>query len=338
MRRQNYCVLIVLVLLLGNKSDNKHKQYNLIMKRFFKSFFKKHKAGIIWFSFMRMISFVQVLFWPFAFAKIINIITGTPEQWQKALLWVGLMIVNKISEDVVRLRSKLGLEKIAAKLSISLATFFMENTEIKKGIKTGEAVQTIKQASDAIGSIVTYYKDSMLQLPVNFIFIPMILFNIGSNYLAILIIYVALYFLIDYFAASLYSAKLQKYFEADGTFWGTTYRKAPEIWRARDNGILFSKQIEEEGQSLYKDIASAITTNNWRWIFLQGLSSTSVGIAVLFVFFKILKGVAHIGDLVLISDYFQQTQGSLNIVSSSISQIIQTRIALERLNEAVEVK
>ncbi len=308
------------------------------MKRFFKEFIKKHKFEIVWFSFVRTISFIQVLFWPFAFAKIINIMTETPSEWQQALLWMGLMIINKISEDFVRLRSKLGLEKIAAKLRISLATFFTEKTDIKEGIKTGEAVQAIRQASDAIESMVMYYKDNMLQLPVNFILIPIVLFNISIDYLFISIIYGILYLLIDHFAANLYSIKLQKYFKTAEKFWGTTYRKAPEIWRARENGIILSEQIEQEGKELYEDISSVATTNNWRWVFLQGLSSTSVGAAILFVFFRILKSIAHIGDLILVSNYLQQIQGSLNIISSSISQVIQTKIALKRLNEAVEIK
>lgn len=308
------------------------------MEKFFKNFLQEHKSQIFLFSLFRIFSFVQILFWPYAFSKIINIMSQNPDNWREAGLWAGLMILNKITEDFVRLRSKFGLEKIGAKLKISLATFFSEKTEIRKGKKTGEAVQAVKKASEDIKSLVDFYKENILQLPVNLIIIPLILLQASADYLLLLLVYGIAYLTIDYFAIKLYNQKIKKYFKAAEVFWGTTYRKTPEVWREREDGGVFAERIDQEGKELYKAIVSANNINNWRWILLQSLSSAIIGAAVLFVLYKIVTNTAPVGDLILVSAYLRETQGTLNVVTSSLTRLIQTRISLKRLNKAVKIQ
>ncbi len=307
------------------------------MKKFFKNFLQEYKTQIFLSSLFRIFSFVQILFWPYAFSKIINIISQNPDNWREAGLWAGLMILNKITEDFVRLRSKFGLEKIGAKLKISLATFFSEKTEIRKGKKTGEAVQAVKKASEDIKSLVDFYKEYILQLPVNLIVIPLILLQANIDYLFLLVVYGIAYLTIDYFAIKLYSRKLKKYSKAAEVFWGTTYRKTPEVWREREDGGTFAERIDREGKELYKAIVSVDNINNWRWALLQALSSTIIGAAILFVLYKIVTNTAPVGDLILVSAYLRETQGTLNVITSSLTRLIQTRISLKRLNKAVKI-
>ena len=308
------------------------------MREFFKKFLREHKRQVIIFSFFRIFSFAQILFWPYAFSKVINIISQNPENWREATFWAGLMILNKITEDVVRLRSKFGLEKIASRLKISMATFLSEETKIRKGKKTGEAVQAIKKASEDLESLVASYKNEALQLPINLIAIPLILLQTNIAYLILLIIYGVLYLTIDYFTVKAYRKKLKIYFKAAEIFWGTTYRKTPEIWRQREDGDTFAHQIEKEGEKLYKAIISSNNANNWRWVLLQTLSSASLGAAVLFALYRVVILGAPVGDLILVSAYFRETQGTLNIITSAVTRIIQTKISLKRLDEAVKSK
>jgi len=308
------------------------------MKKFFKNFLQEYKAQIFLFSLFRIFSFVQILFWPYAFSKIINIISQNPDNWREAGFWAGLMILNKITEDFVRLRSKFGLEKIGAKLKISLATFLSEKTEIRKGKKTGEAVQAVKKASEDIKSLVDFYKENILQLPVNLIIIPLILLQANTDYLLLLLVYGIAYLTIDYFTIKLYKRKLKKYFKAAEVFWGTTYRKTPEVWREREDGGIFAERIDQEGKELYKAIVSADNINNWRWTLLQALSSATIGTAVLFVLYKIVTNTAPVGDLILVSAYLQETQRTLNVITSTLTYLIRTRISLKRLNKAVKIQ
>ena len=308
------------------------------MKRFFKNFFQENKYKIFSFSFWRIVAFLQVLFWPYAFSKVVNILTQDPSNWQEAVFWAGLMILNNIVDDFVRLRAKFGLEKIGTKLKISLATFFSEKTAIREGKKTGEAVQAIKKASEAIESIVNFYKDDILQLPVNLVIIPLVLWQADISYLILLTFYGFLYLAVEYFAVRIYKRELKKYFCAAEIFWGTTYRQTPDFWRQREDGKVFAQRIEREGEELYKATTTAQNINSWRWAILQSLSSASLGAAVLLVIYRIINNSAPVGDLVLVSAYFTKTQETLNIITSAITKIMQTQISLKRLNEAVKVK
>jgi len=308
------------------------------MKQFFKDFLKRHRVRIFAFSALRIIDFLQCLFAPYVLAKIINIVTQNSGDWQKASFWTIILIVNETTEDIVRLRGKLGLEKIAIRFKLALATFFSEETEIRKNKKTGQAVQAIRKAGDVIQGLVNFYKDNLLQLPVNFIIIPLVLWSANIDYLFLLIIYIVLYFSIECFMAPIHNKKLQKFFRASETFWGTTYRKTPEVWRQREDGQDFIQQMDKQAEALYKSDVNAVKINNWRWIFLQCLSSVTIGLAILFVLYKIFNNNAPIGDLILVSSYFATTQETLNIITSTITRFLHTKISLKRLDQAVKIR
>jgi len=308
------------------------------MKGFSKNFLKQYKFQIFGYSLLRIFSFAQVLFWPFAFAKVVNIMTESPDNWHQALVWAGLMLINKVLEDIIRLRSKYGLETIATELKIKLAIYLTEETKIRKNVKTGEAVQAIKTASETVETLMMFYKESVLQLPVNFIVIPMVLLKANVDYLFIFIVFAALYLLIEYFASKSYRRRLESYLKSAEVFWGTTYRKAPDIWRKREKINGFSRQIESQGKKLDRSTDAFLNTNNWRWIATQTLSSAAIGLSILFIIYKTINGSASIGDLILVTGYLSQVQGSLNIVSSGISYFSQTKLALNRLYKAIEFK
>lgn len=308
------------------------------MREFFKDFFREHRVRISLYSLLRIFSFCQVLFLPYAFSKIVNILSSNPDNWREAIPWTVLMILNGLTDDFVRLRAKFGLENIGSKLKISLATFLSQKTAIRKGKKTGEAVQAVKKTSEDIESLISFYKNDALQLPVNLIVIPLVLFNASRDYLILLLVYGVLYLIIEYFVVKIYRRELRKYFEAAEVFWGTAYRKTPEIWRKREDDHAFARNLEKEGRELYQATVLANNANNWRWIFLQCLSSASIGVAVLFVIYKIITNTAQVGDLILVSAYFERTQEALNIITLGITYIIETKVSLKRLNEAVKIK
>ncbi len=308
------------------------------MKKFFLDFYKKHKNKILFFSFLRIVAFIQVLFWPFAFSKVVNIMSDNPENWRIAFYWLGAMVINKVLEDLIRIKAKFELEKIGTELEISLATFFTERTELRKDKKTGESVQAIKRASENINSLIEFYKDNLLKLPVNLIIIPIIFLRVNLSYLGLLIIYGVLYLIIDYSLLKLYRQKVQDSFRAAEIFWGTTYRKTPEVWRQREDGYTFAKTVDQEGKDLYKKEVVANRINMIRWAVLQAFSSATIGGVILFVLDKVIKNITPIGNLILISGYFREMQGTLNIITSTFTRITDTRISLKRLSKAVKIK
>lgn len=264
--------------------------------------------------------------------------TENPDNWRQALIWAGLMVANKILEDVVRLRSKYGLKTIATELKIKLAISLTEETKIRKKVKTGEALQAIKMTSETVETLMLFYEENFLQLPVNFIVIPMILLKANINYFFIVIAFAALYLLIEYFASKPYRRRLESYLRAAEIFWGTTYRKAPDIWRKREKIEDFSRQIEKEGRKLDKSADTFINANNWRWVAIQALSSATIGLSAIFILYKIINGAAFIGDLILVTGYLGEIQRSLNIFSGGISHFFQTKLVFNRLYKAVEFK
>lgn len=308
------------------------------LKAFFKDFFKKNRNEFLWHSFWRLFSCAQALFWPFAFSKIINILAENPNNWQKTLPWIIVMIANEVGDDFIRLRSKFGLHKLAVRLKINLVRFFTRETGVREGVKTGEAIQAVRQAGEVVQNMSIFYKDKLLQLLVNFVAIPIILLTSELSYFILLIVYIALYLFVDYFAAAFYTKEVRDSFKASKTFWGTVYRKTPGVWREREDGVSFKKIIDKQAAKFYKEESEAQNIHYWRWVAIQALSSMFYGAAIALVIYKIVHYHAQAGDLVLVIGYFMQTQTSLNIVSDAVKHVSDAHIAFDELDEAVEEK
>jgi ABC-type bacteriocin/lantibiotic exporter with double-glycine peptidase domain len=309
-----------------------------LLSKFSKDFIQKNRIKLIWFSFWRIVAFIQVLFWPFALSKIVDILTENPVEWQKALPWLAILVVNNIIEDFIRLRSKYGLQVITTDLEVNLATFFTKNTEVCDDVKTGEAIQRVKKATETINTLATHYRNNLLQIPVNLVIIPLIFLKVNGIYFSFLATYIILYLMTNYIWSSIYLKETQDCFQAAETFWGTTYRKAPEIWRNREDEKEFKKELRKEAKDLFKERLDMENIRNWGWVFVQVLSSLSVGIMVIYVFHFITKGSAPVGDLVLVTGYFSEMQTSLNILTTTATQSIDLKISLNRLEQAVRPK
>lgn len=311
---------------------------NDLIYKFFKKFLRKEWKPFTFFSLLRVFSFVQILFWPFALSKILDILGADIADWRGALPWVVAMIINKILEDFIRLRAKHGIQTVGSKLRINLVNFFSQETEIRSNVKTGEAVQRIKIVNDNISSATSYYKNSFLGIPVDLIAIPIIFFGMSPSYLYLLLTYIAIYLVIDRFTTSYYLQEAQEYFSASETFWGTLYRKTPDVWRGREERDIVGKKIDQEAQDLEKEIITMDRANVIRWTALQAISSFFKGLSLVLVFWRITQGETAIGDLVLVLSYISRTQSNLNKITSSNKLISELRMSLKRLGEVIQKK
>lgn len=308
------------------------------MKIFLKKFFKKNRKNVILLSLLRTFSFVQDLFWPFGLSKIVNIMTETPEKWQEALLWAAAITINAALADLTRLRSKYGLENLGTKLRISLTSFFSERAEIGENKKTGQALEAVRRTSEYVNNLANFYKENGLIMPVNFIIVPLIFLRTNLIYFLILFVYCAIYLLLDLIYLKKYKTIIERYMIKSEIFWGTTYRKTPEVWRKREDGKSLTQEIEREGDDLYKATVLANNMGKWRWFAIQALSSLSIGGAIAFVVYRIATNGTHVGDLVLVNSYFSQMQTTLNVLTTALTQFVETKTSLARLNGALKVK
>ncbi len=307
------------------------------MRKVFKDLWQQHRVKIIVFTILRLFSYIQVLFWAYAFAKVVNIMTNNPGQWRTAMVWAAAMVVNKVAEDFVRIKAKYELEKIGVRIQISLSSFFSRKTELKDGRRTGESVQAIKRAAEHIDELLDFYREDLLQLPVNFIIIPIILYRASPIYLLFLAVYVVLYLIINQVMQTAYFERMKKCFKAAEIFWGTTYRKAPEVWRQREDGYAFSREINKEGDELYDKETLANNINMWRWAAVMSLSSAIRGGVILFILYNVVQNVTPLGNLVLVNGYFLETQNTLNIITLAIDKASRSRLAFTRLGKALKI-
>ncbi len=307
------------------------------MRQFFTKFLRQYWVPLVVFSLLRIISILQVLFWPYAFSKIVNLVTQDPHQWTSALNWASLMIANKILEDPMRLWSRYGLEKVGTQLQIAATVFFTEKGTLRPGRKTGETVQAVRRAVENIGVLFDYYKEYFWQLPINLLVISLILCQANPSYLFFPLVYTGLYLALDLWIAKIYRRRIKDYFKSTEVFWGTVYREAPEVWRQRESIEEFGCHLKPQSQDFYQSNVSFLKIDRWRWTILQVLSSCFRGLAIIFVLYRIVNYQTPVGDLVLIAAYLERTQSTLNIITTVYNGLIESSVSLKRLRKAIQV-
>ena len=308
------------------------------MQEFFKKFIRKNLRSVFFWSGIRILAIIQALFWPYGLSRVVNALSGVETRWDLAVFWALLMIGNSLVENFLRLRSKYNLENVSVKLSVDLARFFSKKTKIRPGVRTGEAVQAVKLASEKIQSVANFFKENGLQMPIDGIIIPLVLLNAKIQYFLILLFYVFFYVLADLAVLFFYRRKFNKLISASQAFWGTEYRRVPDLWRKRENADLVEREVDEAGESLYRQSVQAGNVMNWLWISVQTVSTLGKGLAILYVLRLILHSLVPLGDLVLVAGYFDRMHGTLNIFTHASVELATSVIVLRRLNQAVETR
>jgi len=245
---------------------------------------------------IRLISAVLPLVTIYQFSHLLKLVE-TQADFNTTISYLALIFLVRIIDNFLRIRSSTRLDFLISNISFDIHNYFLIDFNPLSQVDRHTSIQAIRNFADATIKTLTLLKQPGLDSLVSLIFIPVVLFILDFKSFVIILTYIVIYTLINFFTSQHY----KELRDIQNTKTETYFAKLQE-----------NNDVELE-QSTFTRHFQRLT--NWNFIEWFALQNTAVTFYTLFLFYQtylVAIGTSHISDMVLIIGYVTQTQTFLN--------------------------
>jgi len=275
---------------------------------------KNRNRLLFWFS-IRFLSAILPLLTIYQFSNIIKLLEQG-DSFQTILIALLAILFVRILDNYLRLLSIVRLEYEIAAASFDIHDFFLIDLKTQTKDERHEAIQAIRNFSDASSMTLNLVKQPGIDSFVSVILIPPILFFVDFQIFILNIAYILIYFFIDTYTTQRY-AYLKNIVNIHTE---TYYAKLQDSSDFQLEQISWSRHFRR--------------LTNWgftEWNFLQNAAVFFYCLTFLYLIYLTVNGQKQISDVVLIMGYVSQTQIYLNNFSTLKDSLTDMMVGLERL-------
>jgi hypothetical protein len=275
----------------------------------------KNNHPFFFWLFVRFVSAIFPLITIYQFAGIIQQIENH-HPTNTILLSILWMLVVRLIDNILRLKSVYRLEHEIATISFDIHNYFLINLKTDSKEERHAAIQAIRNFSDAASVTLNLIKQPGIDALVSAIFIPIILFTLDFHIFILTMTYIFIYYFIDYYTTQRY-AHLKD-----------IVNNKTESYYAK---LQDSDDFDLEQKTWNRHFNRLCFWNETEWSYLQNLSVIFYILIFLYLVTLINNGHKQISDVVLIMSYVSQTQVFLNNFSGIQDSLTDMLVGLERL-------
>lgn len=213
-----------------------------------------------------------------------------------SLYLISILIV-RLLDNFLRIRSATKLDFIISNISFEIHNFFLISFSPDCKENRHSSIQAIRNFADATINTLTMFKQPGIDSIVSILFIPIALLFIDIKAFVIVIAYISVYLLINFFTSQRYK-ELRDF---QNTKTETYYAKLQE-----------SNDVDLEQATYTRHFKRLTNWNFIEWFALQNTAVVFYSIFLLYQIYNVFNGTSHISDLVLVMGYVTQTQTFLN--------------------------
>jgi ABC-type multidrug transport system fused ATPase/permease subunit len=265
--------------------------------------------------FVRFVSAILPLVALYQFAGVIHQLE-TKEPINSVLIAILWILVNRLLDNILRLKSVTRLEYEIAHISSDIHNYFLVDLKSESKDERHAAVQAIRNFSDAASITLNLIKQPGIDGLVSIIFIPIIIFTLDFHIFILMVAYILVYYFVDYYTTQRY-ARLKD-----------TVNNKTENYYAK---LQDSSDFDLEQNTLNRHFNRLCHWGETEWSFLQNLSVVFYIITFLYLVTLTINGNRDLANVVLIMSYVSQTQVFLNNFSSIQDSLTDMLVGLERL-------
>ncbi len=283
--------------------------------------FISHKGSFFFWFFIRFISALFPIFSIYLFSQIIALVENK-SNFSTVLYLVALIFIIYLLENFTRLLSINKLEYLISGIQFEVHNFLIPDLELKNKSARFEAIQAIRNFSEAVRLTLELIRQPGVDSVVSLIATPLILFFLDFKIFIFEIVYIVVYFFVDVYTTQryIYLKNLQN--------------AKVEAYYARLQGTNDIDLEEKQYNRVHQKICS---WNFIEWFTLQNISICFYSAALLYLIFEVNQGTKNISGLILIIGYLGSTQIFLNSLSLLKDKLADTRVALYRLGKSETV-
>lgn len=275
----------------------------------------KNNYPFFFWLFIRFISAILPLVALYQFAGVIHQLE-THQTIDSVLISILWILVNRLLDNILRLKSVTRLEYEIACISSDIHNYFLSDLKTESKEERHAAVQAIRNFSEAASITLNLIKQPGIDGLVSIIFIPVIIFTLDFHIFILLITYILIYYFIDYYTTQHY-ARLKD-----------TVNNKVENYYAK---LQDSSDFDLEQKTWNRHLNRLCHWGETEWALLQNLSVIFYISVFLYLITLTIDGSRQLSNVVLIMSYVSQTQVFLNNFSNIQDSLTDMLVGLERL-------
>ena len=208
-----------------------------------------------------------------------------------------LIFAVRLADNYLRIRSTTKLDHIISNLTFDIHRFFLIGFSPESKADRHASIQAVRNFADATAKTLTLFKQPGIDSLVSIFFIPVALFFVDFRSFVMIIVYITVYGLINFYTSQRY--KELRDFQDTKT--EAYYAKLQE-----------SNDIDLEEATYNRHFERLANWNFMEWFALQNTAVFFYSLFFLYQIYLVFSGTSDISDLVLIMGYVTQTQTFLN--------------------------
>lgn len=283
----------------------------------------QNKPPLFFWLFVRFISAILPLITIYLFSQVISLLENKLPL-QEVFLYILIIFVVRILDNYLRLKSITNLEQVISNISFDINSYFLSDFTAENKQERHETVQAVRNFSDASSLTLNILKQPGVDALVSLIFVPLILFFLEFKVFIIVIAYISIYYLIDYYTTQ----KYMKYRDIQNL--------KTEVYFAK---LQDSNDFDLEQKTYTRYFGRLCKWNFTEWFALQNTAVFFYCLVLLYLIYFYYTGQKTISEVVLIMGYVTQTQVFLNAFSNIKDSLTDMFVSLEHLakNKSVSV-
>ncbi len=273
------------------------------------------KGEFLFWLIIRLISAVLPLVSIYQFSHLIRLIESKSEI-SILLYYLLLIVIVRLVDNLLRLRSTTKLDYLISNIGFDVHNFFLIDFKPVSKEDRHASIQAIRNFAEAAVKTLTIFKQPGIDSAVSILFIPVALYLVDLRSFVLIITYIIVYSLINYYATQRYKALR----DFQNTKTETYYAKLQE-----------NNDVDLEQATFTRHFKRLTDWTFVEWFALQNTAVIFYAIFLVYQIYLVVAGTSQISDIILIVGYVNQTQSFLNSFTEIWYGLEDMSVALQHL-------
>jgi ABC-type multidrug transport system fused ATPase/permease subunit len=281
----------------------------------------QNKSRFLFWITIRFISTFLPLITIYIFSKIINLVE-TKSSYSTIFFTIVTLLAIRIVDNFIRIKSVTKLDECISDISFDLHNHFIDEIKPETKLERHETIQTIRNFSDAATWTIRLFRQPGIDSIISLITIPIILLFVDFRVFILEIVYIVIYYFIDYYTTQHYI----KFKDIQNTKVETYYAKLQE-----------TNDVDLEQKTFSRHFTRLCNWCFTEWFTLQNTAVFFYILIFAYLIIAVSNGNKLISDLILIMSYIASTQTYLNSFSEIKDSLADVHVAVDHLakNKAI---
>lgn len=295
------------------------KKNRLIIKLVFDII--QNKAKFLFWIGVRFFSTFLPLITIYLFSRIINLVE-TKSNYSTIFFSIIALFTLRIIDNFIRIKSVTKLDECISDISFDIHNHLIDEIKTETKLERHESIQAIRNFSDAAAWTLRLFRQPGIDSIISLLTIPIIFLFTDFKIFVLEIVYIAIYYFIDYYTTQHYV----NFKDIQNTKTETYYAKFQE-----------TNDIDLEQKTFSRHFARLCNWCFTEWFTLQNTAVFFYTLIFAYLVISVSTGTKMISDLVMIMSYITSTQTYLNSFSEIKDSLADVHVAVDHLakNKAI---